>query len=227
MNINLISIIDEEPSPKPALIENPDFEICILRENIIQRLRHSRSKDKNQYADSETLQILERLANKTKNEKPNQSKRDLFAKWSIEDGYNSARMVDQIELEEEKIVEEVNKETVAFEKHQMDDIYYLDSNNSMANDEANQTNSTVEDEQVSKLNKQSFTNEPQIKEQKFHLDQQPETTNFNHFNHFSEDDENDNEDGDSDLDQVISTTTITSLNYAVNNKQTNHLDKKQ
>lgn len=165
------------------------------------------------YDDNETLEQKERLKNVTKNEKSsNQSKRDLYAKWSMADGYNSARMVNQIELEEEEIVEEVNKESALDEagKHQ-DDIYYLDGNSSLTN-EANQTNSSAANEEQPKLNKQND-------QQKFHLDQQRQEANF----HFSEDDENDNEEGDSDLDQVISTTTITSLNYAV--KQ--HLDKKQ
>jgi hypothetical protein len=88
----------------------------------------------------------------------------------------------------------------------------------MMNDvEQNQTNSSIDEQQ---LNKQNLNE--QLKDQKFHLDAK-QADNF----HFSIDDENDNEDGeDSDLDQVISTTTITSLNYAAN-KQTKHIDKKQ
>lgn len=139
------------------------------------------------------------------------------------DGYNSARMVDQIELEEEEIVEEVNKESTLEEggKHQVDDIYYLDGNNSLSGEgTSNQTNGSSspaeEQQQQFKLSKQN-------EQQKFHLDHQRQEANF----HFSEDDENDNEEGDSDLDQVISTTTITSLNYAVNKQQQQHLDKKQ
>lgn len=175
------------------------------------------------YDDNETLEQKERLKNATKNEKSsNQSKRDLYAKWSTADGYSSARMVDQIELEEEEIVEEVNKESTLEEnaKHQVDDIYYLDGNNSLSNEATNQTNSTLpaenQQQQQFKLNKQND-------QQKFHLDQQRQEANF----HFSEDDENDNEEGDSDLDQVISTTTITSLNYAVKQQPQQPLDKKQ
>lgn len=196
------------------MIENPEFEICIPQSSIITRLK----QNKMIYEDNETKNQRIKLENQTRNEKSNQAKRDLYAKWSIENGFNSARMVDQIELEEEEIVEEVNKETIStfdHQKHQMDDIYYLDGNNTLIIEETNQTNSTNLDD------KQSIIDQQQIKDQKFHLDQHQMTN----FNHFSEDDENDNEDGDSDLDQVISTTTITSidrsLNYALDNRQTN------
>lgn len=202
-----------ESDNEEALHENPDLEICIPRENILKNLKQNRKS----YDDNETLEQKERLKNATKTEKSsNQSKRDLYAKWPAADGY-SARMVDQIELEEEEIVEEVNKESALEEagKHQVDDIYYLDGNNSLSSEGSNQTNGSSSSTEEFKLNNK------QNEQQKFHLDQQRQEANF----HFSEDDENDNEEGDSDLDQVISTTTITSLNYAVNKQQ--HLDKKQ
>lgn len=198
--------------------ENPELEICIPRETIIKKLNVS---TQNKYEDNETIEARLLLKNKTEEEK---SKRDLDSKLAS-DSYNSARMVDQIELEEEEIVEEINKETILEEnKHQLDDIYYLDANNSQLNEECNQTNSSIDQFKYKNSNKQ----EPikQLKNQKpSNLEQHSHQSQVN-FHHFSEDDENDNEDGlDDDLaDQVISTTTITSF---VVNKQTNHQSERK